>query len=46
MTPGRSCPLSYRYAPSIFNRDADVHAETIYVVGGLYGNVQALDARR
>ena len=44
MTPGRSCPLHYRYRPSIFNRDADVHAETIYVIGGLYGNVQALEA--
>ena len=44
MTPGRSCPLNYRYPPSVFNRDADLHAETIYVIGGLYGNVQALDA--
>ena len=44
MTPGRSCPLNYRYPPSVFNRDADIHAETIYVIGGLYGNVQALEA--
>ena len=44
MMPGRTCPLNYRYPPSIFNRDADIHAETIYVIGGLYGNVQALDA--
>ncbi len=42
MTPGRSCPLHYRYSPSVFSRDADVHAETIYVIGGLYGNVSAL----
>jgi hypothetical protein len=41
---GRSCPLHYRYSPRVFARDADVHAETIYVIGGLYGNIQALDA--
>jgi hypothetical protein len=44
MTPGRSCPLHYRYPPSVFSRDADVVADTIYVIGGLYGNQQALDA--
>ena len=44
MTPGRSCPLHYRYAPTVFDRDADVRAETIYVIGGLYGNVPALEA--
>jgi hypothetical protein len=44
MTPGRSCPLHYRYAPTVFARAADVHAETIYVIGGLYGNVPALSA--
>ncbi|MBL0125295.1 MAG: hypothetical protein IPP88_22340 [Betaproteobacteria bacterium] len=44
MTPGRACPLHYRYAPSSFVRAADVHAETIYVIGGLYGNVLALHA--
>ena len=44
MTPGRSCPLHYRYAPSSFEREADIHAETIYIVGGLYGNVPALTA--
>ncbi len=44
MTPGRSCPLHYRYAPSSFARAADVHAETFYIIGGLYGNVPALQA--
>ena len=44
MTPGRSCPLHYRYAPSTFERVADIKAETIYVIGGLYGNVPALRA--
>jgi hypothetical protein len=39
---GRTCPLAYRYAPSVFAREADMSAETIYVVGGLYGNLAAL----
>ncbi|MEQ1518220.1 MAG: hypothetical protein ABL931_17200 [Usitatibacteraceae bacterium] len=43
-TPGRSCPLHYRYASATFTRAADIDAETIYVIGGLYGNVQALQA--
>ena len=42
MTPGRSCPLNYRYSPSVFSRDADFAAETLYIVGGLYGNRAAL----
>ena len=42
MSPGRSCPIHYRYAPSTFARAADIRAETIYVIGGLYGNVPAL----
>lgn len=42
--PGRSCPLSYRYAPKVFDRPAEWAAETIYVIGGLYGNLEALDA--
>ncbi len=44
MTPGRSCPLHYRYAPSVFARAADLVAETVYVIGGLYGNLPALNA--
>ena len=42
MTPGRACPLHYRYSPAVFNRAADLQAETIYVIGGLYGNRAAL----
>jgi hypothetical protein len=42
--PGRSCPLSYRYSPAVFKRPADLETETLYVAGGLYGNVPALDA--
>lgn len=39
---GRSCPLSYRYSPKVFNRAAEITAQTIYVIGGLYGNPVAL----
>ena len=40
--PGRSCPASYGYAPSVFARPADFEADVLYVVGGLYGNLPAL----
>lgn len=43
MTPGRSCPLAYRYSPTVFRRDADLRASTLYVIGGLYGNLAALE---
>lgn len=41
--PGRSCPLHYGYPPSVFARQADLQADTLYVVGGLYGNRSALE---
>ena len=41
---GRMCPRDYRYAPSVFDRPAELRAEVLYVVGGLYGNLAALDA--
>lgn len=41
--PGRGCPLSYCYAPTALARTPQLVAETIYVIGGLYGNRQALD---
>jgi hypothetical protein len=44
MQPGRSCPLHYRYAPADFARAADFSADTLYVIGGLYGNQPALEA--
>lgn len=44
LTPGRSCPLSYRYSAQVFDRPEDLQADTLYVVGGLYGNLDALDA--
>jgi len=40
--PGRSCPLSYGYAPASLARDPEIVADTLYVVGGLYGNRSAL----
>ena len=40
--PGRNCPLHYRYRPSDFAVPASASCEVLYVVGGLYGNVQAL----
>jgi hypothetical protein len=40
---GRMCPRDYRYAPTVLNRPPDLAAETLYVVGGLYGNLAALD---
>ena len=45
--PGRSCPLHYRYPPSVFAAEAAAgwrNLEVLYVVGGLYGNEQALHA--
>ena len=44
MNPGRTCPLGYRYDPSVFRAAADARCEVLYVVGGLYGNEPALDA--
>jgi len=42
--PGRNCPLAYRYSPAVFRRTPEIEAETLYVIGGLYGNPFALDA--
>jgi hypothetical protein len=38
------CPADYRYAPAELDRTADFSADILYVVGGLYGNIAALDA--
>jgi hypothetical protein len=42
--PGRSCPTAYRYSPTVFDRAPELQASSIYVVGGLYGNLEALAA--
>jgi predicted phosphodiesterase len=41
---GRSCPLAYRYQPEALAGPAQLEAETLYVIGGLYGNPDALQA--
>jgi hypothetical protein len=41
--PGRTCPVEYRYSPTVFTRAPEIVADTLYVAGGLYGNVEALD---
>ena len=40
---GRTCPPDYRYDASMFREHASMATETLYVVGGLYGNEPALD---
>ncbi|MBI3705539.1 MAG: metallophosphoesterase, partial [Rhizobiales bacterium] len=39
---GRVCPVDYTYSPTVFVRAPDFAAVTLYVVGGLYGNLAAL----
>jgi hypothetical protein len=41
---GRSCPIGYRYQPEALAQPARLEADTLYVVGGLYGNLLALRA--
>ncbi|HAO32762.1 MAG TPA: hypothetical protein PLP22_11625 [Candidatus Competibacter sp.] len=42
--PGRVCPLRYRYGAAALAHVPERRAETLYVIGGLYGNRPALDA--
>ena len=42
--PGRTCPIRYRYGAQALASATTREAQTLYVVGGLYGNLQALDA--
>jgi len=42
--PGRTCPLAYRYPPRSLDREPQLVADTLYVVGGLYGNLESLAA--
>jgi hypothetical protein len=41
-SPGRSCPVSYRYALDAFRGPAGLAADTLWIAGGLYGNRYAL----
>jgi predicted phosphodiesterase len=40
--PGRNCPLHYRYRASDLAVPPHACCDVLYVVGGLYGNAQAL----
>ncbi len=42
MQPGRICPVDYRSAPHALAAVPVLECETVYAVGGLYGNAQAL----
>ncbi len=44
MRAGRDCPLDYRLAADAFAGEPLFDCQTLYVVGGLYGNRQALAA--
>jgi len=39
---GRVCPLRYRYGSAAIARAPERTVETLYVIGGLYGNLPAL----
>jgi hypothetical protein len=39
---GRACPLAYRYRPEALAQPPSLEADSLYVVGGLYGNLPAL----
>jgi hypothetical protein len=43
-SPGRTCPLSYRYAPESLRRTPELAADTVWIAGGLYGNPFALES--
>jgi hypothetical protein len=40
---GRVCRVRYRYSPLSLDRPPQIRAHTAYVIGGLYGNREALD---
>src|SRR5881628_2276264 len=42
MSDSPSCPVDYRYPASSFRGHPSLVADTVYVVGGLYGNAEAL----
>lgn len=42
--PGRTCPLHYRYGAAAIAAAPERTVDTLYVIGGLYGNRPALDA--
>jgi len=42
--PGRACPVHYRYDPADLAGPPRIAPDTVYIVGGLYGNRPALAA--
>ena len=42
--PGRTCPIGYRTRAADLRETTGLAAETLYVIGGLYGNGHALRA--
>ena len=44
MRAGRDCPLDYRLDAAAFSGEPVLQCDSLYVVGGLYGNLQALQA--
>ncbi|MDP2825695.1 MAG: hypothetical protein Q8O52_23795 [Sulfuritalea sp.] len=42
--PGRVCPTRYRYGAAAIAGAPERSAQTLYAIGGLYGNLPALDA--
>ena len=42
--PGRLCPTRYHHGAEAIAAAPEHRAETLYVIGGLYGNLPALDA--
>jgi hypothetical protein len=40
--PGRTCPLRYRYGAQAISKAPLRQAEVLYIIGGLYGNIYAL----
>ncbi len=43
-TPGRSRPTDYRYGARALAAPATLHAESLWVARGLYGNLPAFEA--
>jgi hypothetical protein len=41
-TPGRSCPIDYRYGPKVLRDAPSLDADVLWIAGGLYGNTEAL----
>lgn len=43
LIPGRTCPVDYSYGARALAAPATLHADSLWIAGGLYGNVPAFD---